>query len=249
MKKKFQVSIIAHRGDKKLYQDNTLLSFQKAIEAQAAYVELDVHLTKDKEIVVIHDYSTKSTGGGVDYLIAQTDLKILKTVDMGQGERIPTLRQVFEICKGKIGVQVEIKVHGVAQKLLELIKEFNMEDDVLISSFQHGEIADFKRIAPNIPAATLEPTKSSALKATFSREIFVKNAQNLKADGIHPFTKFVNAKLCRKAHEAGLFINPWTVDDSKEWRRIIDAGVDGIITNDPKGLNDYLSINELISKK
>src|SRR6056297_1860736 len=129
--KKFDVSIIAHRGFNKEYPENTLVAFEKAIEAGADYIELDVHFSKDREIVVIHDGNTRRTGDK-SFEVEETALEKLKTVDMGQGEKIPTLEEVVDLCKGKIGVQIEIKGNGLAKSVVDLVEKKDMVDQVLL---------------------------------------------------------------------------------------------------------------------
>ncbi len=239
MKRKHQVSVIAHRGYNKKYPENTLLSFKKAIDAGADYVELDVRLTKDDEIVVIHDGNTIRTGDK-GFKIEETALKTLKQVDMGEGEKIPTLQEVFDLCKGKIGVQIEIKAENMAQKVLDLIAENEMEDEVLLSSFKHKEMMDSKKINPDILCATLEPSGMSAVKAVFLKKTFIKKAYRIKADAVHPYHRYVNEKFCKIAHKFDILVNPWTVDRVSAWENLVKSGVDGIITNDPEGLIEYL---------
>lgn len=234
-----KINILGHRGYKAKYPENTFLSFQKAIDAHADYIELDVHLTSDQEIVVCHDGTTGRVGNK-NLVIRNTPLAELKTVDMGKGEKIPTLQEVFDLCKGKIGVQIEIKHEGCADKVVPLIEKNGMIGDVLLSSFVHSEMARVKELNGKILTAVLEPVKKNALLAFFATSAFIKDAKKVQANAIHPFVKYVNKKFVEQAHNAKLLVNPWTVDDPTVWKKIIDAGVDGIITNDPEGLYKYL---------
>jgi glycerophosphoryl diester phosphodiesterase len=235
LKKKFAVAIIGHRGYKSKYPENTLLGFQKAMDAKADAIELDVHSTKDGQIVVCHDKSTKRTGS-MDYNIQETNFDTLRQLDMGQGEKMPTLQEVMELCKGKMGIHIEIKQVGIVEKVAELITKNDMLNEVAISCFHHGELAKIKAIQPDVICAVLEPTPKNGAKALFKRSVFLNDAKKVKADAIHPFTKFVNKKFLDLAHKNEYAINPWTVDSEKEWKRLIILGVEGIITNDPDGL-------------
>ncbi len=239
LKKKHDVCVIAHRGYNAKYPENTLLAFEKSIEVGADYVELDVHLSGDGEIVVIHDGSTKRVGDK-DLDVESTDLATLKTVDLGEGQTIPTLQEVFDLCKGKIGVQVEIKQDGMAQKVIDLIKKNGMEKEVFFSSFKHSEMVDAKSIDVSIGTATLEPTASTAFKATFYKKSLIKQALKKNADATHPYFKLVNKKMVDEAHKQGILVNPWTVDNESDWEKLVGYGVDGIITNNPEGLIDFL---------
>ncbi|WP_371803460.1 glycerophosphodiester phosphodiesterase [Candidatus Lokiarchaeum ossiferum] len=242
IKKTFSVSIQAHRGFNKRYPENTLLAFQKAIEAKADYVELDVHLTVDHHIVVTHDYQTQRVADQ-DLIVAKSTLEQLKTLDFGQKQKIPTLQEVFDLCKGKIGINIEIKHSGLARPVNDLIIANEMENQVIISSFVHSEIAAIKKLNSNLICASLEPTASSKLGyllSIFKRKSFIENAKRLNADATHPYTKLVNKKFCALAHANNLLVNPWTSDSPKEWQRLIDVGVDSIITNDPLSLYAFL---------
>jgi glycerophosphoryl diester phosphodiesterase len=239
LKKQFSLAIIAHRGFKKSYPENTLLSFEKAIDAHADYVEFDLHETSDHEIVVNHDASTGRTGNTA-YVIKDTPLATLKTLDMGSGQKIPTFEEVITLCKGKIGLQIEIKVVGIVERVVQLIEKNKMESDVIISSFTHTELQKAKSLNKNILCSALEPIMSNAIKAVFSRGVFIEDAKKIGADGVHPLYKYINAKFCQKAHAAGLYVNPWTIDSPQQFTKLQRAGVDGIISNDPQGLYDFL---------
>lgn len=238
-KHRFGISNIGHRGFAAAYPENTLLSFSKAIDAGADYVELDVHSSSDGILMVCHDESTKRTGSA-EYLISQTPFDQLRTLDMGKGEKMPTLQEVFDLCKGKIGVQIEIKGAGVADKVVDLIHKNQMRDEIAISSFTHSELQRVKELDDKIICAALLPTAKVAAKGLFSRKTFIDAALAIKADGIHPFYKYVNSKLIKLAKENNLFVNPWTIDKPSTWGKLIDTGVDGIITNDPASLKVYL---------
>ena len=245
MKTQFDVGIIAHRGYSAKYPENTILSFQKALEAKADYIELDVLLTQDGVLVVTHDPNTIRLTGN-DYVVEETDFATLRELDFGHGEKIPTLKEVFELCKGKMGVQIELKSTGSAEPTVKLVAESGMGDEVIFSSFKHSEIAKVKELNPNLVCALLVPIKGSIVKSIFKSGIFFDAAKKYNVEGIHPLYPYVlyphfKRWFCQKAHEKSLFINPWTVDNPKLWKKLIKVGVDGIITNDPEGLHNFLS--------
>lgn len=226
-----------------MYPQNTLLAFQKAIDVKADYIELDVHFSADHEIVINHNYTTGSIADK-NLIIKDTDLATLKLLNLPQGQKIPTLQEVFDLCKGKININIEIKINGIAEALNKLILKNHMENDVIISSFKHSELARMKKINPDLIYATLEPTNGylkGIFTSIFSKETFIKRAESLGVNGIHPFAKFVNHRFCQRAHKSGKFINIWTSDNSKEWAKLINYGVDGICTNNPEKLYQFLS--------
>ncbi|MCK5347430.1 MAG: hypothetical protein KAR20_28665 [Candidatus Heimdallarchaeota archaeon] len=243
LKKSFPIAIIAHRGYKKKYPENTLLAFQKAIDAKADYIELDVHETVNNIVVVTHDY-TSGRVASQDLTIRVTNLATLKELDFGQGEKIPTLQEVFDLCKGKIRINIEIKQEGLAIPVNELIIANQMEQEVIISSFIHSELAAIKKLNPNLLCATLEPTGGNLLSnllLTFMKGKYIKNAQKAQADAINPIWFHTTKRFCNKVHENNLLVNPWTADTPKIWDKLIKAGADSIITNDPESLYQFLT--------
>src|SRR5271157_2053471 len=216
-----RVTVIAHRGAVTEAPENTLKSFQRAIEMGADYVEFDVHFAKDGEIVVIHDEALKRTTGRPgkvhDFTASQ-----LAEMDAGEGEHIPTLEEVIKLCNGQIKLQIEIKVKGIAQALISQLKNYEILENVLISSFIHRELDAVKKIDFRIPCATLDPTGSSWVTAWFGAKNVILNAMGRHMDGTHPYYKILNREFVRRAHAAGLFVNPWTINDPKIMPRLLD---------------------------
>ncbi len=233
------VRVIAHRGASLESPENTLKSFQKAIDAGADYIEFDVHLSKDGKIVVIHDEGLKRTTGIVGK-VRDFTANQLAEMDAGEGEHIPTLDEVILLGKGKIKLQIEIKDAGLAPLLIETLSRNDLLGQVLISSFRHDELTIIKNINFHILCATLDPTGLAWVSAWVQRNGIVRNAKGRQVDGIHPFHRIVNPHFIRMAHAAGLFVNPYTVDDPKRMETLLKRGVDGIITNDPKQLLSML---------
>jgi glycerophosphoryl diester phosphodiesterase len=240
LRKQFDLSIIGHRGFAKNYPENTLLGFQKAIDVKADYIEFDVHSSADGVVVICHDSSTKRTGNAI-YTIHQTPFETLRTLDMGKGEKMPTFQETIDLCKGKIGFQIEIKEIGLADKVVELIQKNGIKDQVGISSFHHEELRRVKELDESIMCAALLPTPNNAAKGIFTRKIFIDATKAAKADGFHPFYKYINEKLVKAAKDAGMFINAWTVDNPQIWKKLRELQITGIITNDPLGLHQFLA--------
>ena len=242
-KENFPIAIMAHRGYNKKYPENTLLSFRKAIEAKADYIELDVHFSADREIVVIHNGTTGNVANQ-NLIVKETNLDVLKSLDIGEGEKIPTLQEVFDLCKGKIGINIEIKAEELAEPVVKLVEKNGMIDDIIISSFIHSEVAQAKKLKPEINCATLEPTGGNYFAffiAFLNKMRFIKHALEIKADSTNPIAIMTTKNLCSKAHALGLLVNPWTADKPKDWEKMINNGADSIITNDPEGLYNFLT--------
>jgi glycerophosphoryl diester phosphodiesterase len=228
------ISIIAHRGASHEAPENTLKSFQKAITLGADYIEFDVHRSRDG-IVVIHDEQLKRTTG-CEGLVKDFTTGQLSEMDAGEGEHIPTLDEVIQLCNGKIHMQIEVKDAGIAPELIDTLSGNNILDQVLISSFIHDELSIIKDINFYVPCATLDPTGFAWINAWVQRTGIIRNAKGRQLDGNHPYHMLVNNRFVRMAHAAGLFVHPWTVDDPARMRKLLECGVDGIITNEPRQL-------------
>jgi len=230
---------IGHRGASAVAPQNTLAAFRKAIELGADGVELDVHLSADGHVVVIHDFMVDKTTNGTGR-VADKTLAELQALDAGlkfapqfAGERIPTLAQVFEVLEGKLLVNVELKSLGgrgssaLAAAVLEVVRQHGMDRRVLFSSFDPFALRAIKRLAPDIPAGLLcAPDLPIYLRRAWLAPLFPHEAR-------HPHFSMVTDATMRWYKSHDLRVNVWTVDDPAEMKRLIALGVDGIITNKP----------------
>lgn len=228
-----KILIIAHRGASKLAPENTLKAFQKAIDLGADYVEFDVHLSKDNEVVIMHDDNTERTTG-VSGAINEMALEELKKLDAGEGEQIPTLDELIELAKGKIGLQLEIKAEGMAEIIIKKLKEAGLIESTLISSFNHDELLKVQKVEPTI--------KLASLILGLKKKSTVEEAVEHNFHAIHPYYRFARQKLIDLAHEHDIKINTWTVDSKSRMRKLIESGVDGFITNDVEAAKQVLGL-------
>ncbi len=225
-----------HRGFSGKYPENTMLAFEKALEAGCEGIEFDVHLTKDGELVIIHDETidrTSDKSGWVKDMtyeqLCQVDFSYRFAGQFGF-QRIPTLREYFELVRDKdIISNIELKTGvceypGIEQAVYQLIQEYHMEDKVIISSFNHHSVLRMKELAPTLPCGFLSETW------------ILDPGPYVKSHGVeayHPqfymLTDSETADL--KAH--GVQLNTWTVNMEQDIRRMIDLEVDGIISNFP----------------
>ena len=228
---------IAHRGFSGNYPENTMLAFEKAIEAGADGIELDVHFTKDGEIVVIHDERVDRTSDGEGYVVDFTYEELAK-FDASAGfagvygfNRIPTLREYFELVKPVEGfiTNIELKTSineypGIEKAVLELIDEFGLEDRIIISSFNHYSIMRTKAINPRIMCGFLESS-------------WIYNfGEYTKARGVecvHPLFLSLNEGSVTEIKSNGIGINTWTVNKVADVERLYNLGVDAVISNYP----------------
>lgn len=178
----------------------------------------------------MHDANTYRTTGQLG-LIKEMTLEELKTLDCGDGERIPTLQELIEIAKGKINLNCEIKVRGIANKVVELLQNADLIDSTLISSFKHDELLRIQKLEPRLKIASLNPSRSGWIINWFSRKEFLKVAIDCKFFAINPFYMLVNQRFVNKAHEKKIKVYPWTVDSEFSIKKLVNMGVDGIITN------------------
>jgi len=243
---KAQTKIIAHRGFSGITPENTLISFQKAIECGADYFELDIHKTKDDSIVVIHDESIDRTSSNdMKGEIAEMTYSELNAVRVGfskefgdkyKNEKIPTLREALELAKGKIKVCIEIKVYDVEKEVLNIVNDLGVNDEVIIFSFYYPVLTKIRELDKNIP--TLFLVNNADIMILDSARAIGSNAIG-SGNGTAVTREFLDI-----AHNNGMEVWIWTVNDEDEMQKFIDIGIDGLITNFPdKALNKLTIIN------
>jgi glycerophosphoryl diester phosphodiesterase len=229
---------IAHRGASGTFPENTLSAFRAAIDAGAHMCELDVHLTRDGAVVVIHDDTVERTTDGKGE-VAKLTLEELKRLDAGakfkggvfKGERVPTLDEVFEVVGGKCGLNIELKAAGVENQVAQIMQARNAFGDSVVSSFDWEYLKKIQQLHFNIRVGLLAEEKPVDL---------MMNAVAMRAHSINPRWDMVTADLCKAAHERGLVVYTWTVDSDARMRALIECGVDGIMTNYPERLRTVI---------
>jgi glycerophosphoryl diester phosphodiesterase len=233
------ILIIGHRGASAIAPPNTLKAFEKAIELKADYSEFDVHITKDGEIVIIHDSDTFNTTG-VKGLIKEMTLDQIKSLDAGEGEKIPTLQELINIARNKMGLQIEIKATNLLDNLLEILKEEDLVNASIVSSFMLSEVQKLKLLNPDVKVGLLTPMELIR-PSQFKRRIM----QIAKHDfySIHPYYTRTNKEIVDFAHKQNLKVIVWTVNSRRAMKKLIEIGVDGIITD------DISLANEVVGKK
>jgi glycerophosphoryl diester phosphodiesterase len=224
---------IAHRGASADYPENTICAFNAALEAGADMCELDVRMTRDGEIVVIHDATVNRTTGGRGTVSAM-DLAALKRLDAGarfgarfRGERIPTLDEVAAALGGRCGMDVELKAAGLERSVCAILRRREVADSAVVSSFDWDQLRIVSETEPGIRLALLASEEPSAM---------LEAAAAMRAFAVAPRFNLVSRELCAEAHRRGLKVLTWTVDRRGAMRRFIAASVDGIMTNHPERL-------------
>ncbi|WP_333646867.1 glycerophosphodiester phosphodiesterase [Candidatus Binatus sp.] len=220
---------IAHRGASGNFPENTVCAFRAAIDAGAEMCELDVQLSRDGAIVVIHDETVERTTDGKGE-VAELTLEELKRLDAGakfkggavKGERIPTLDEVFSATSGKCGLNIELKAGGLEHQVAQIMQARNALADSIVSSFDWEYLKNIQQLHFNIRVGLLAEEKPVDL---------MMNAVAMRAHSINPRWDMVTSDLCKAAHERGLKVYTWTVDADARMRALIACGVDGIMTN------------------
>jgi glycerophosphoryl diester phosphodiesterase len=224
------VRITAHRGDARAAPENTLAAMRKAIESGADYAEMDVHLTRDGVVALLHDRDLKRVAG-VSRRLDELTWDEVRRLDVGSwfdpafaGERVPTLAEVIRLCRGKIRLNIELKVFGsdrrLARKVSDLVREHNIEDECLVTSLDYDALREAKRHNPRLRTGL---TVAHALGDVSRLEV---DALSIRAD-------FLSDEVLRAAHRLGREVHVWTVNDSRRMTRLMERGVDNIITSDP----------------
>ncbi len=215
--------IIAHRGASGQAPENTILSFRRALQLGAQMIELDVHETLDGNLVCIHDPTVDRTTNGSGEVHSFT-YKELLDFDAGEGEHIPLLEDVLKFASGNLQVNIELKVLEVEKQVLDMVERYEMLQEIIISSFFHGTLATIRSLSEQAPIAILVDKPKDKL---------VNYARGLKANAINPHYQLVTSEFVQDAHNAGLKIYPWTVNEPKTMKELFTLGVDGLITDFP----------------
>lgn len=225
---------IGHRGAMGHEPENTLPSFAKALELGVDWIELDVYAVEN-ELVVIHDHTLDRTTNGQGVLMAQS-LEYVRSLDAGGGARIPLLSEVFELVEQRVGINVELKGPNTAVPTLTFLEQqINAGwplDKLLLSSFDHDKLLAAKAYNPHIPRAALYYGRSIDFD-------FVCN--QIEAIAVNPWRGDVTQEMVDEAHQRGLKVLVYTVNEKEEMKKLVEWGVDGIFTNFPDRLTAVLS--------
>lgn len=218
---------IGHRGAMGHAPENTLASIRKAIELSVHCVEIDVYCV-DGQLVVFHDSRLERTTNGTGYLLEQ-NFTDLRSLDAGDGERIPTLKEVFETVHLQAGVNIELKGPDTARPVVEFIskmRDIGWSDDlILISSFDHRELAQIRKLDPRIKVGAMIvglPVDDAAF------------AESLGAYSVHLSLEFIDRRFVDDAHSRGLRVFVFTVNHPEDIIKMGEIGVDGVFTNYPE---------------
>lgn len=213
-----------------------MLAFQKAVETGAEGIELDVQLTRDGEVIILHDETLDRTTDGTGP-VAQVNLKTLRTYNAGKNfpafgiQRVPTFREYLEFARENgIFTDIELKTGvnpypGIEKKVWNMIREFGLEDRVMFSSFRYESLLTMRRLAPEVDCGYLSEDWTADLP---------EHIRGLGLQASHPFYLDLTKSRCRRLTAAGLPINPYTPNGEGDLKRLMGWGVNAVITNEPE---------------
>jgi len=234
------VEITGHRGASGLAPENTMASMVKAMELAADFSELDVQETADGILVLMHDDSLQRTTG-IEAGVWEKTYDDLQGLDVGfwfsedfKGEPIPTLKSIIEAVRGKMKLNIELKMNGhekqLTEKVVAMVENEDFFDNCVLTSFDFSAIKKVKQLNSKIKAGYI-----------FSEMPEDEDVFNANVDLLSVNKKIVTEDLVQKAHANNKEVHVWTVNEPEDMRKLISFGVDNIITNYPNILKQVLT--------
>lgn len=234
-----KILTFAHAGGKKTAPENSLKAFKKAIELKADFIELDVKVSKDGEIVIFHDPDTVNITGVVGLLKDMT-LKELKLLDVGEGEKIPTFREVVELADHKVSLLLHIAAANTEKQIINILREYDYIETTIVSCMIHKYLVKFRELEPKLKLAALENLHYDELPKWNIRKKLIDNAAKKNFFAINPEYHLVDNQFVIYAHQKNLKVFPWTVNDKNAIQTLINYRINGIITDDIPLINILL---------
>ncbi len=240
-----EVAITAHRGASVSTPENTMAAFRAAMDAGATYAELDVQRTADGRIIVLHDGDVLRMGGDPRKVKDLTAAE-LQAIDIGHkydwrfaGEVPPTLEEVIALVRGRMKLNVELKYNvpdpGLVPAVIDLLGREDFLDQVVITSLDYAALKQVEGLEPRLPTGHIVTAA-------------VGNVLRTEADFLSLNSARASTSLVRKAHAAGKDIHVWTVNKPEVMLRMIERGVDNIITDDPALLARVIEERKALSR-
>ena len=219
---------IGHRGAKGYEPENTFVSFQKALDMQVDGIELDVHLSSDSEIIVIHDETVDRTTNGKGF-VNTLSLRELKAFRIDGKYEIPTLKEVFDLVNQDCLINIELKSYEATDKVVSLIEKYVAKkgwkyDRFFVSSFDWNALQQVAFLNNKIPIGVLTET---------DLDLALAFAKFIQAKSIHPHFHLLTKENTAQMQEKGLQVFPWTINEVEDIQKIKTFNVNGIITDFP----------------
>ncbi len=231
------IDIIGHRGAGGVAPENTRAAIERAISAGAQWVEIDVQETADGEVVVIHDSDLMKIAG-LDLKVWDATVEEITAVDIGSffdpkfhDERVPTLREILALCKGRIGIIIELKSYGhgqmLEQRVIDLVEASGSVKEVQCMSLKAEIVSRLKTMRPQWRIGLL-------------LSLAIGDVRKIEADFLAVNARFATSQMVQKAHEANKLLYAWTLNDPVSVSKMVGRGVDGVITDYPDMAREVL---------
>lgn len=217
---------IGHRGARAYEPENTVRSFQRAIELGANAIELDVRKTKDNELVVMHNADVNKTTNG-NGAVSELTLDEIKKLVTEKNEKVPTLEEALNSVGDQVKVLIELKETGYEDAVLSLVNKKGLLDNVILISFHEDALQKIRELNSEVETGLIYVRHKNP----------VQSALDLKAGYLLPLYRFTHSANVKKAHEKGLKVIVWTINNKEEVAEYIKKGVDGIASDRPDILN------------
>ena len=245
--------VIAHQGGDGVWPGDTMFAFENAVEIGADVLEMDAHITKDSHIVLMHDEEVDRTTDGSG-LIEEMTLDELKQLDAayrwstddgntfpyrGKGIRAPTLEELFQkFPQMRYVIEIKLTQNPIDRPLCDLIREYNMQNNVMVASFHDEAMKNFRKTCPEIATSA---SRTEVRNFVLLGKVFLSGFIAPRYQSIQPpydpkesmNIPIMTERFIREAHAKNVKVEPWTVDDPELMRRYIEWGVDGIMTDRP----------------
>ncbi len=222
------MKIIAHRGASAECPENTVAAFERALEIGVDAVELDLLITKEERLVVRHDDLIRQKGSW--HSIRELSFDELKEVDVGKGERIPSLEEVFDRFYGRSPLMLDLKTFGLAESLSEFLIRRKALQGVHITSFLHSEIVEIAKRIPGIERSIVV----AAMPIDFEPLFRDSGTQEVSL-----FRGYLNETITKRLQDHGIRVRAYPVNWPEEAKRFASWGVDAIFTDDPARMQSF----------
>jgi glycerophosphoryl diester phosphodiesterase len=242
--------VIAHQGGDGLWPGNTQYAFQQAAVLGVDVLEMDLHISQDGVLVIMHDETVDRTTNGTG-LLEEMMIEEIKALDAGfnwspdnggtfpyrgKGITVPTLEEVFQSFPNyHMNIEIKKTERSMAEPFCKLIRAYDMENKVLVASFHDERMEKFRQVCPEV--ATSSPRQETRvfvlLSKVFLGRIYSPNYESMQVPEESSGIKVMTEQFVRAAHERRLRVEPWTIDNPEQMQLYIDWGVDGIITDRP----------------
>ncbi len=249
----YGVVVMAHRGGSGLWPENTMLAFRKAVALGVDALEIDIHSTADGVLVVSHDPDVDRVTNGKGRIndmtfaaLQELDAGYWWTADQGktypyrgQGITIPAVEELFQTFP-EMWINVDIKQSqpAIVRPFADLIRRYNMSDKMMVGSFAGHTVAEFRRACPEVAAAASanEARLLFGLSVVGLEKLYRGRAQAMQLPEYEGRIHVITPRFVAAAHRVGTAVHVWTVDEEADMRRLIDLGVDGLMTDYPDRL-------------